>query len=246
MESSKLEQLPAPGERPGVATDQEAWQPCQAFPWDGADEGRGERRDAAENRRRILAAARDLFAGQGVDQVSMHEIARVAGIGQGTLYRRYAHKGLVCMALLDENLRRHHAEVTARLADTGEAALPQLDYFLASHVAFTEANAPLLGAMADAACGERRGAAYDNPVQSWLHATVSALLTRAVASGEIAPLDIAPAADIVLAPLAIDLYHHQRNERGYPAGRILAAMRRVIFDGLRGEPAPATAPTSGD
>ena len=70
-------------------------------PWEETEEGRGERRDPAENRRRVLEVARDLFAERGVDHVSMHEIARAAGIGQGTLYRRYAHKGLVCMALLD-------------------------------------------------------------------------------------------------------------------------------------------------
>lgn len=212
--------------------------PCAPLPCAGAGEGRGERRDAAENRRRILDAARDLFAARGVDGVSMHEIARAAGIGQGTLYRRFAHKGLVCMALLDENLRRHHAEVAARLADPAVPALAQLDYFLTSHVGFTEANAPLLGAMADAACGDRRAAAHENPVHAWLHATVSALLERAVAGGEIPPLDIAPAADIVLAPLAVDVYLAQRHGRGYPADRILAAMRRVIFDGLRGSPAP--------
>jgi len=204
-------------------------------PWEETEEGRGERRDAAENRRRVLEVARDLFAERGVDHVSMHEIARAAGIGQGTLYRRYAHKGLVCMALLDEGFRRLHAGVSVRLADTGEPALAQLDFLLTSLVAFTEANAPLLGAVADAACGERRGEDRDNPFHTWLHATVTTLLERAVATGEIPPLDIAPAADIVLAPVAIDHYLYQRQHHGYPAERILASARRVLFDGLRGQ-----------
>lgn len=203
-------------------------------PWEETEEGRGERRDAAENRRRVLEVARELFAERGVERVSMHEIARAAGIGQGTLYRRYAHKGLVCMALLDEGFRRLYAGVAARLADTSEPALTQLDFFLTTLVAFIEANAPLLGAVSDAACGERRGEDRDNPFHLWLHGTVTALLERAVATGEIPSLDIAPAADIILAPVAIDHYLYQRQHHGYPAERILASARRVLFDGLRG------------
>ena len=243
MDAPKQAQLAALHHCLGIAAGAEDdCHPCLPLPWHEAEEGHGERRDASENRRRILAAARVLFAERGVDQVSMHEIAKVAGIGQGTLYRRYAHKGLLSIALLDENLRQHHAEVTARLADPDVSALAHLDYFLTSHVGFTEANAPLLGAMADAACGERRADAHENPFHAWLHATVSALLDRAVAGGEIPPLDIAPAADIILAPLAIDTYIAQRQGRGYPAERILAAIRRVIFDGLRDNPTPAAAP----
>ena len=67
----------------------------------------------------------------------------------------------------------------------------------------------------------------------WLHGTVATLLARGVARGQIAPLDIDPAADLVLAPLAIDLYLHQRQRRGYSADRILATVRHILFDGLR-------------
>ncbi len=79
---------------------------------------RRERRDAAEHRRRILEAARALFATQGVDTTSMYEIARSAGVGQGTLYRRYAHKGELCGALLHEactasaQISRHALQAT--------------------------------------------------------------------------------------------------------------------------------------
>ena len=56
-----------------------------------------ERRDATENRKLILKEAGALFEKFGVDAVSMHQIAKSAGIGQGTLYRRYSHKGELCM-----------------------------------------------------------------------------------------------------------------------------------------------------
>lgn len=53
--------------------------------------GRSERRDAAANREQILATARMLFAEREVDLVTMEEIAAAAGVGKGTLYRRYPH-----------------------------------------------------------------------------------------------------------------------------------------------------------
>lgn len=63
---------------------------------------RRERSDAAEHRRLILQTARTLFEEHGVQEVSMHQIAKTAGIGQGTLYRRYAHKGDLCSALIED------------------------------------------------------------------------------------------------------------------------------------------------
>jgi AcrR family transcriptional regulator len=210
-----------------------------APPWAQAEGegGRAERRDAAENRLRILATARALFAERGVDNVSMHEIARAVGVGQGTLYRRFAHKGLLCGALLHDSVYQFHQAVAARLADQAESALVQLDFFLTHLAAHLEENAPFFAAISDAACGERRGANYQNPFHTWLHGTVAALLTRAVATGEIAPLDTDLAADTVLATLAPDLYLYQRQQRGYSSEAILAMLRRVIFSGLRGIPA---------
>ncbi|CAA9581135.1 MAG: hypothetical protein AVDCRST_MAG88-3346 [uncultured Thermomicrobiales bacterium] len=193
-----------------------------------------ERRDAAEHRRRILATARELFAARGVDGVSMQEIARAASVGQGTLYRRYEHKGELCGALMDESVRRFQADILADLAGGGPA-LAQLDRFLVRHVAFNEENAPLLGAMADAAFGPRRGSIHAGPMYGWLRDTVRALLRRAVADGEIPPADVEYLADAVLAPLAIDLYLYQRHERGFTPERIVAGVRRLVLDGLRGD-----------
>jgi len=87
------------------------------------------------------------------------------------------------------------------------------------------AHAALLAATADAACGERSDMARTNPFAHRLHGTVATLLERGVARGEIAPLD--------LAPLAIDLYLHQRQRCGYSADRILATVRHILFDDLR-------------
>ncbi|MGH3367930.1 MAG: TetR/AcrR family transcriptional regulator, partial [Nocardioidaceae bacterium] len=64
-----------------------------------------ERADAARNRLRILAAAERLFASRGVAGVTMDDVAAEAGVGKGTLYRRFGDKGGLAVALLDQRER---------------------------------------------------------------------------------------------------------------------------------------------
>jgi AcrR family transcriptional regulator len=60
-----------------------------------------ERADAARNRERILTVATELVGERGIDHVSMQEIARGAGVGAGTIYRRFGDRAGLAMALLD-------------------------------------------------------------------------------------------------------------------------------------------------
>lgn len=194
---------------------------------------RRERRDAAEHRRRILVAARDLFAAQGVDATSMHEIARAAGVGQGTLYRRYSHKGELCGALLADNTRRFQEDVRVQIAAHPESALWNLEALFARLIAFNEENGPLLGAIVDAACGSRRGEGYRSPFYTWLRETALTLIRQAIAEGEAATLDADATVDALLAPFAIDVYLYQRQTLGLTQEQIVSAMRQLLFDGLR-------------
>lgn len=196
---------------------------------------RAERRDAAEHRQRILDVARELFDTRGVDAVSMHQIAQTAGVGQGTLYRRYAHKAELCLALLGESLTRLQADVQAYLTVDAPAtpALAQLDDVLTRIAAFDEESVDLLGPIIEAACGLRRSDIYRKSFHRWLRQAIMALLRQATARGEVAPLDVDYTADAILAALAIDLYLFQRREQGYTPERILQALRRLYVEGLR-------------
>ena len=62
------------------------------------------RKDAADNRDRLLAAARELFAERGLG-VTLNDIAHHAGVGVGTAYRRFANKEAVIDAIFEEQLR---------------------------------------------------------------------------------------------------------------------------------------------
>lgn len=64
-----------------------------------------ERADAARNRAAILDAAARLFAEHGVEAVSMDQVAAAAGVGKGTLFRRFGDKAGLAAALLDARER---------------------------------------------------------------------------------------------------------------------------------------------
>ncbi len=83
-----------------------------------APKSRTLRRDAQENKERLLVAARQLFAERGLD-VTLNDIAHHAGVGVGTAYRRFANKAEIFEAIF--------AGQTAELAAAAEAALGDAD-----------------------------------------------------------------------------------------------------------------------
>ena len=70
---------------------------------DCADAGRPLRRDAARNRQRILQAASEVFTEQGLE-ASLDEVARQAGVGVGTVYRRFRTKEELVEALFEDRV----------------------------------------------------------------------------------------------------------------------------------------------
>ena len=74
------------------------------------------RSDALDNRERILDAARAVFAAEGLD-VPMREIARRAGVGPATLYRRFPTKQALAAEAFTDQMHACHAIVEEGLAD---------------------------------------------------------------------------------------------------------------------------------
>ncbi|CAN7157324.1 TetR/AcrR family transcriptional regulator [Mycolicibacterium frederiksbergense] len=73
---------------------------------------RGLRKDAERNRQRVLTAARELFAIKGME-ATLNDVAHHAGVGVGTVYRRFATKEELVEAIFEEGI----AEVVC-LAET--------------------------------------------------------------------------------------------------------------------------------
>ncbi|HYK32862.1 MAG TPA: helix-turn-helix domain-containing protein [Streptosporangiaceae bacterium] len=97
------------------------------LPW-GAP--RAERADAARNRRHLLATARQMLAEQGPDALTMDGLAERAGLGKGTVFRRFRTRAGIFAALLDDDELEFQQQVLAGPPPLGPGA-PPLDRLIA-------------------------------------------------------------------------------------------------------------------
>jgi len=89
-----------------------------------------ERADAARNRRHLLATARQILAEHGPDKLTMDGLAERAGLGKGTVFRRFGTRAGIFAALLDDDERAFQQQVLAGPPPLGPGAAP-LDRLIA-------------------------------------------------------------------------------------------------------------------
>ncbi|MFH8759188.1 TetR/AcrR family transcriptional regulator [Streptomyces atroolivaceus] len=85
---------------------------------------RGERADAARNRERLLDTARGMIAEHGAEKVTMDGLAERAGLGKGTVFRRFGTRAGIFRALLDADERRFQEQVLSGPPPLGPGADP--------------------------------------------------------------------------------------------------------------------------
>jgi AcrR family transcriptional regulator len=91
---------------------------------------RGERADAARNRRHLLVTAREMLAEQGPDALTMDALAERAGLGKGTVFRRFGTRAGIFAALLDDDEKEFQQQILAGPPPLGPGASP-LDRLIA-------------------------------------------------------------------------------------------------------------------
>lgn len=174
-----------------------------------------ERADAARNRARILEAAADLFRTKGAPNVTMDDIAKAAGVGRGTLYRRYPDRASIAVALLDEHERALQEKLIRGEPPLGPGApAPErLAAFYAAMVDLLEEHAPLI---LGSEVGRSR---FETGAYGFWRVHVRSLL------GDVPEADAL--VDALLAPLAPDVYTYQREVRGLTPVQIVAGLSRL-------------------
>jgi AcrR family transcriptional regulator len=97
-----------------------------------------ERSDAAANRARILQAAREVVAAHGAGGLSMNAVAAAAGVGKGTIFRRFGDRDGLTTALLDAHTAELQDAFLAGPPPLGPGAPPcaRLEAFVRALVAF--------------------------------------------------------------------------------------------------------------
>ncbi len=178
-----------------------------------------ERADAARNREKVLAAAARLFRENGVENVTMDAVAAAAGVGKGTLFRRFGDKSGLAVALLDERERDLQRRVIQGPPPLGPGAPPaeRLLAFVDAYLDYLFGHLDLVRVSETASPGARyRIGAY----RFWrLHVRI--LLAEARPGDDADQL-----AHVVLAPLAAELVTALLPE--YGEARIRAGVRTMV------------------
>jgi AcrR family transcriptional regulator len=194
--------------------------------------GRPLRADAERNRRRILAAAAEVFAKRGLE-AGLDEIARHAGVGTGTVYRRFPDKALLIDALFESRIND--------LLELAEAALALEDpwdglvHFLEGAIEMQQADRGLKELLFGDGCAPGATSSRFAGKMQALLPTISAIVERAQASGQLR-------ADVSFTDLAVIQFML------HGVGAFAAAVepdlwRRqlgLLLDGLRTERTSAT------
>jgi AcrR family transcriptional regulator len=172
-----------------------------------------ERADAATNRRRILEAATELFAERGAGCVSMQDVARAAGVGMGTMYRRFGDRAGLTFALLGERHRTFQEQLVRGAAPLGPGAPAgeRMHAFGRGRIALLddgEADMLLTTPKAQSATLRGPDAAYR---------THLAVLLRESAP---AALDVEYAVNSLVMAFDARLHLHLRAERGWSLERV--------------------------
>ncbi|EME60162.1 TetR/AcrR family transcriptional regulator [Amycolatopsis decaplanina] len=173
------------------------------------------RADARRNRAKVLAAAEEAFAVDGL-AVPLDEIARIAGVGAGTVYRHFPSKEALFQAVVVDRLEQFAREARELLTaeDPGEAFFD----FFKRVVRQASRNRALCDALA-----ETTGLGFKASAGNDFRAASQALLTRAQAAGAVREdIDGDDLRALIAGCLAAERYSLEERH-----------LVRIVVDGLR-------------
>jgi AcrR family transcriptional regulator len=169
-----------------------------------------ERSDAARNRARLLEAAERLIERHGIDAVTMGAVAAEAGVGKGTVFRRFESREGLMGALLDKSETEWQAAVMSGPPPLGPGAEPwdRLMAFGRSRLETTLKHADLIRNAGKA--GTRSYAAY-----SFAAMHVRYLLAQLGVTGDLPLL-----ATALMAPMELPILDQQVRIEGLQLDRV--------------------------
>jgi AcrR family transcriptional regulator len=178
-----------------------------------------ERRDAARNRDAVMCAAQQLIDQCGVEALTMDAVAEKAGVGKGTIFRRFGNRAGLMARLLDESEAAWQAAVISGPPPLGPGAPPK-ERLLAFGRSRLEANLRHADLML-AAVGADTGRSY--AAYSFTATHVRYLLGELGVRGDIALL-----ATALLAPLEVPILRQQTGVENMSVERILAGWEDLV------------------
>jgi AcrR family transcriptional regulator len=182
-----------------------------------------ERADASRNRGLILAAARVILTTHGIDALTMDAVAREAGLGKGTLFRRFGSRSQLLQTLLSDSEAEFQRAFLFGPPPLGPDADPieRLVAFGRARFELLATQGPLLRAAEESSEGR-----YSSPAREAMGLHISVLLRAAKVEGDVAVLALNLLA-VLDATLVLSGIEHERLSLGRLADGWEDLVRRV-------------------
>ncbi|WP_433634890.1 TetR/AcrR family transcriptional regulator [Nocardia sp. CA-120079] len=188
------------------------------------------RSDAARNLTRILSTADRLLAERGVD-VTLDDVAHAAGVGVGTVYRRFANKSELLAAILQEYVAELEARAGAAvLEDDPWVGLTRLLERICELVAGNRGVAIAMTELED-------GTTFFDQFEAAVAPVVEILLDRARVRGDVRP-DVVPSDVLALIPMVHAVAAFADSVQPDIWRRYLA----LLLDGMQAQAGPLPTP----
>lgn len=177
----------------------------------------------------ILHVTQQLFKEKGIEAVSMRQIAQTVGIGQGTLYRRFSHKGELCMALVKDSANAFisQLETYTNLSQVENTDKASIETVLQKLIDFIDESCDLLIVINGYYAEKKRFTYYHNSVFQQLHTIIRSLL-KTNKKGALSEVQLTIRTNMIIACLSPELYLYQR-EQGITKQDILANVHDLFF-----------------
>ncbi|MCM3261088.1 TetR/AcrR family transcriptional regulator [Paenibacillus sp. FSL H8-0457] len=182
---------------------------------------------------KILDTAQALFNKYGVEDVSMHQVAKTAGIGQGTLYRRYPSKSKICFTLMEAKIDRFMEGLDVYLRNSeGETVAHRLRTVMTKVILHFNEDLEWLRVMLTSdRLEETKNIMCENPPFTYLRLQIKRLLELAAERGELMPLDPLFTSVMLASLPRADIILYMR-DMGYSAEQIAEEYCRSFVDPL--------------
>lgn len=181
----------------------------------------------------ILKNARLLIEQRGADKVSMHQIAKAAGIGQGTLYRRYTSIGDICLNLIEEKLAAAMKDICSGISQESRSISEKIEDVVHKWVHFVEDMMNWIGALEDNCKMQKMGFEFsESHPYAFIYGTLNDLLKTAADNNEITPCDPCFNINAFLFLFSPDSYIYLRRNNNYSPDAIASKAYGLYFKPL--------------
>ncbi len=177
------------------------------------------RADATRNRQLLLDTAQTLFRAHGVQNVTMSAVAEVAQVGKGTLYRHFADKAALCIALLDQDMQELQNRVLFHLRQEPDP-YKKLYWFLEQVAHYVYEHLEML---CESVLAANARFVSVNQAHGWWWQTIRALLAQLRVEGDIDYL-----ADALYLLVDVQAMRHQLLVRHYDIERIVNGLHATL------------------